>query len=625
MRQLKARATQRRSERGVVAIITALSLTMLLMSVAMVLDLGAVRIDRQVNKMAADAATTAGLRGLDKGDGYPYSFRGVCQAITYLQLNRPALGTMTYSPCSNTTKLSTRCDKANPSTWADFTTTVGRYTVQVKSPYSLAASGFAEDSLATMAGDTGDADQGGCDQLAVVVTQTHKPAFGRITSPTDLSTASAASVGSSSARTGRGQRSLLLLERNDCGVLQASSTGVFIHVLGNGTVPGLIHSDSLGNGAGCSSNNIIHSQPDYGIVAYESEVSPKQPGIISTVAKSTATGAVPSKAQDAFPKVVAKPDPGGTHRPGPDHPLGRRRQVLRGRQGRPRHRERNAEQHDRPVRLHRRDVHAQRHRPRGRQGVDRLRQLLAVRCSGALPQRHRRDRPGTRQRRHDQPAQGPARVRRGQQLALRHQRRPVRHAPRGRRDLRGHEQPVPRGPRRPPGQADDERVGRLGPAVPHVVVMLGASSAATTTGCIPSTAGQAYTVTACNGIIDITGGTLRWTAPDAVDSAERTAADYAELEDLALWTEASGSGSKLSANLYLAGVFMLPEREAVQHQRLRCPEPEELTVHLGHPRRDGQRDPGPAARPARRGLRADRGRLHAGPLRRLGPSRTAAA
>ena len=75
-----ARRARRRSERGVVAVITAICLTMLLLSVAMVLDLGAVRIDRQVNKMAADAAATAGLRGLDKGDGYPYSFRGVCQA-----------------------------------------------------------------------------------------------------------------------------------------------------------------------------------------------------------------------------------------------------------------------------------------------------------------------------------------------------------------------------------------------------------------------------------------------------------------------------------------------------------------------------------------------------------------
>ena len=366
---------------------------------------------------------------------------------------------MTYGPCSNTTKLNTRCDKTNSSTWADFSTMVGTYTVQVKSPYSLASSGFAEDSLPTMAGDPGAADQGGRDQLAVIVTQTHKPAFGRITSNADLSSRIRSVGRIVVGKDGEGAASLLLLERNDCGVLQASSTGVFIHVLGNGTVPGLIHSDSLGNGAGCSSNNIFHSQPDYGIVAYESETAPKQPGIISTVAKSSATGAVPSKAQDAFPKVVAKPDPGGT--------IGRdliTRSVV-------------DDKYFAGVKGVRDTANTllnsptapsgytaatctPRRRARRDQGVDRLQQLLSVGRPGPLPERHRRDHQGPRERRHHQPPQRPARVRRGQQLALRDQRRPVRDAPRRRGHLLGHQRPVPRGPRRAPGQADDERVGR---------------------------------------------------------------------------------------------------------------------------------------------------------------------
>ena len=48
-------------ERGAVAILVALFLTALLIGAAMVLDFGLARVDRQVNKSAADAAVVAGL------------------------------------------------------------------------------------------------------------------------------------------------------------------------------------------------------------------------------------------------------------------------------------------------------------------------------------------------------------------------------------------------------------------------------------------------------------------------------------------------------------------------------------------------------------------------------------
>ena len=63
LRELRRR--RRSDERGVVAVIVAVSMTALLVAVGMVLDFGLVRIDRQVDKAAADSATAAGLQALN--------------------------------------------------------------------------------------------------------------------------------------------------------------------------------------------------------------------------------------------------------------------------------------------------------------------------------------------------------------------------------------------------------------------------------------------------------------------------------------------------------------------------------------------------------------------------------
>ena len=91
MRPTTARLRGRHDERGAVAMMVAISLTALLIVVAMVLDFGLVRMDRQSNKSAADAAVGAGMRALDGGTGEIYSYRGVCEAIEYLNANQPEL------------------------------------------------------------------------------------------------------------------------------------------------------------------------------------------------------------------------------------------------------------------------------------------------------------------------------------------------------------------------------------------------------------------------------------------------------------------------------------------------------------------------------------------------------
>lgn len=51
-----------RRERGAAALMVAMSLTLLLLAAAMVLDFGLIRFDKQANKSAADAAVIAGAR-----------------------------------------------------------------------------------------------------------------------------------------------------------------------------------------------------------------------------------------------------------------------------------------------------------------------------------------------------------------------------------------------------------------------------------------------------------------------------------------------------------------------------------------------------------------------------------
>ena len=74
-------------DQGAVAILVALSMTVVLVATAMVLDFGIARVDRATNKGTTDAAVLAGLRGLVGVDYDRKPWRGVCAALTYLGAN----------------------------------------------------------------------------------------------------------------------------------------------------------------------------------------------------------------------------------------------------------------------------------------------------------------------------------------------------------------------------------------------------------------------------------------------------------------------------------------------------------------------------------------------------------
>lgn len=311
----------RPSDSGAVAILIAAGLSMLLIAAAMVLDFGLLRLDRQMNKSSSDAAASAGVRGLDRGDGQPHPFAGVCQALNYLRVSQADLAGLPDASsaagnvtCPENGRLNTVCAPSDNTTWARYESTVGRVTVQIKSPYLVSDGGFPEESLSALSSDTGDAVQGGCDQLAVIITEAKTPGLGSLATSSDL-VSRIRSVGRVTlGEEGEGAVALLLLERHDCAVLDVDGAGSKILVRGNGDVAGLMHSDSLGNGSDCSTgSSIMNGNQPGGIVAQESETgSPKLPGIIGVRALSGEVGAVPAKAADPIPDVYAGPYPPGS-------------------------------------------------------------------------------------------------------------------------------------------------------------------------------------------------------------------------------------------------------------------------------------------------------------------------
>jgi Flp pilus assembly protein TadG len=309
----------RRGEDGAVAIIVALCLTALLVVVAMVLDFGLVRVDRQVGKSAADSATMAGLHALNMGDGKPHPFAGVCTALRYLAQNDDRFEGITDSSgtwstpdgdaaangCTDADARNMVCSATNTDTWARFswsgTLDGGKpLSVLIQSGYDIASDpGWSEDTLPAALADRDDKD-GGCNQLTVQIRSSRAPGLGSLATSSDLKTA-IRSVGRVKQIPGGYAPALLLLERHDCPVLKTGSSSdntSWIHVFGalasNGiSQPGTIHADSDGNGScsGGSNQQIYLGRQSNGIVAYAGPLAsdttqpdPSKPGSLTSVA-----------------------------------------------------------------------------------------------------------------------------------------------------------------------------------------------------------------------------------------------------------------------------------------------------------------------------------------------------
>jgi Flp pilus assembly protein TadG len=315
---------RRRDEHGVVAIVVALCVVLLLVAAAMVIDFGLVRVDRQIDKSAADSATAAGLHGLNAGDGNPHPFIGVCTALRYLQSNNDRFGglsdtagtwttgtgTGASNGCTDPTVRGQICTPGSQASWARFEWTgslAGKpINVTIQSGYQLSsASGWSEDTLAASTADENDKAQG-CDQLVVWISESRHPGLGSLATDSDLKTA-IRSVGRVQPGPGGYAPAMLLLKRTGCPVLQVGATGgganSYVHVFGalgsNGlSQPGTIHADTDGSGcSGGGGNWVFYGKAADGIVTYAAPTfgaplvaDPSKPGSMTSVAGANGVG-----------------------------------------------------------------------------------------------------------------------------------------------------------------------------------------------------------------------------------------------------------------------------------------------------------------------------------------------
>ena len=310
-----------RSEEGAVAILVAVSMVFLVLSAALILDFGMVRIDRQENKSGADAAALAGVDALVPSDLAPTDFRpfrGVCQAVRYVQANLREFSTISGATWTDgtggsvtdgcTASMATaKCVKNAPSSWARFigSSADGRLHLRIQSGYLVSDSEFSEETLPALQADPGVPMYGGCDQLSVIISETRQPTLGAIAIGDVTSTVR--SVGRVNITAPKSPVALLILEQKDCGALIVNGSGddTYVRVkksldtvTGN-EAPGRIHMDSDGTGDGCNSKKIISTgtnHPD----AVKAFASAESPGMIEVVAVGTTNQ---GNAADPYPNV----------------------------------------------------------------------------------------------------------------------------------------------------------------------------------------------------------------------------------------------------------------------------------------------------------------------------------
>ncbi|MDX6309225.1 MAG: hypothetical protein QOI06_2271 [Nocardioidaceae bacterium] len=329
-----SRYKRRHDEQGAVAVIVAFSMTALLVIAALVVDVGQARTDRLSNRTYTDAAAASGIRSLDSGDGISKPYHAACTALAYLKASdaqnltslvsvwRTGAGAAVVDPCGGTALLDSACVPNTASSWAWYhgtaTTASGKLlTIDIKGGYqpqavvSTALGGYApqtDDAAFHYTGptDNGVGASGGCDQLAVIMQEQTQPGLGQVASSNPLITKVRTVARMTASSLGDASAALLILERTDCPAIQVNSTNTHIEVLGFGSKPGVIHSDSSGTGATCSPINPVilgkfASAP--GVSAHQSESgTPRLPGMITTVAGGTA----PANATDGATKVCAE-------------------------------------------------------------------------------------------------------------------------------------------------------------------------------------------------------------------------------------------------------------------------------------------------------------------------------
>jgi Flp pilus assembly protein TadG len=259
----------RDDDSGAVAVITAITLTVLVLMAAFVLDLAGLRADRVQSKAAADMAAIAAAVTYDpEAVG---SARAAClDAIAFVEANLRDFGPAVGAPDCTVFPAGAACSESTPPATAVYTS--GPYTVRITSPVPY---GPLSDGYDLMEGLVHDAAHDGvaCDRIGVRISRDRNYLLAPVAGFTDGTTTQ-----SSVARWRPGgdeelYASLVILRRQGCATLRNSGNNLGRLIVGSATVtidgeqvelPGTITVDTVPssscNGGGNWSSRVIAVQ-----------------------------------------------------------------------------------------------------------------------------------------------------------------------------------------------------------------------------------------------------------------------------------------------------------------------------------------------------------------------------
>jgi hypothetical protein len=230
-------ARDRRSERGAIAVFTALLLTMTLGFAALLVDLGQLRATARNEQLYVDFAALAAGKQLASGNAI-----GACRdAIIYLNQNDPRI-TTAINPTTFCSAISNSCNNATAQ--AAPSTTVGDVWVSVHFPVPASE---ITDSRWGGAGKSDGATQ--CQRMRVIVKTNDKGMFGKIFGVNNMWTQRSATMRPSE---GTGSPpALWVLDPTGCVPLKVDGGSQV--AVGSSTVQGVITVDS--DGTTCSTGS----------------------------------------------------------------------------------------------------------------------------------------------------------------------------------------------------------------------------------------------------------------------------------------------------------------------------------------------------------------------------------
>jgi hypothetical protein len=229
------------SERGAALVMVAFALTLLMGAAALALDLGGLRYDLRADRLASDAAATAGAAAIDPFSG-SRADEGCQVAWDYALINLRDSGTPTAPNCAT---LATTCTPNTPRT---VTGTAPPYTITLTHPIP--------DDHELMGGQAINTaiDGVACQRLGVTVSRIRDYAFASVIG-FNTGTTEVRSVARITPDVGEGDVvPLVVLEPYACGALTADGQGK-ITVTHFQDSPGVIVVDSDGSGANCGPSN----------------------------------------------------------------------------------------------------------------------------------------------------------------------------------------------------------------------------------------------------------------------------------------------------------------------------------------------------------------------------------